>query len=199
MRLFEPNARLCRWVEIVWPASKSKHATTFPSLVLLIHPPIQISSNHPLHHIYIYIPKLARKSTSTGRSPLSPPFFLLFYFSFLPFFSRFTLQRCSRESRSFHAQVVYINVPVANKTRTRGSKITLSSTGRNDLYWSPRRSSEQISRNGGRRLFGRTSRASTLSYFPPIFPRTMTNRIEKQSHWLHQMRFVDSISSILFC
>lgn len=133
-------------------------------------------------YIYIYIPKLARKSTSTGRSPLSPPFFLLFYFSFLPFFSRFTLQRCSRESRSFHAQVVYINVPVANKTRTRGSKITLSSTERNDLYWSPRRSSEQISRNGGRRLFGRTSRASTLSYFPAIFPRTMTNRIEKQSH-----------------
>lgn len=109
------------------------------------------------------------------------PFFFIFP-SFLSFFSRFTLQRCSRESRSFHAQVVYINVPVANKTRTRGSKITLSSTERNDLYWSPRRSSEQISRNGGRRLFGRTSRASTLSYFPPIFPRTMTNRIEKQSH-----------------
>lgn len=118
-------------------------------------------------YIYIYIPKLARKSTSTGRSPLSPPFSLLFYFSFLPFFSRFTLQRCSRESRSFHAQVVYINVPVANKTRTRGSKITLSSTGRNDLYWSPRRSSEQISRNGGRScLGGRRGRPRSLIFHP---------------------------------
>lgn len=171
MRLFKPNARLCRWVEIVWPASKSKHATTFPSLVLLIHPPIQISSNHPLH-VYTKTSKEIHLDWTFTSFFLSLPFFLLFYFSFLPSFLLHPFLF------SFHPSTLvrvlgnhgpstlrwYINVPVANKTRTRGSKITLSSTGRNDLYWFPRPSSEQISRNGGRSCLGRWGLRGSLIF-----------------------------------
>ena len=91
-RLFKPCTSLCRWVEIVWPASK--HATTFPSLVLLIHPPIQISSKHPP---YVLTSKEIHLVNWTFTS-----FFLFFLFVFYSFFLFFlSLSVCFLAFRPF--------------------------------------------------------------------------------------------------
>lgn len=130
----------------------------------------------------------------TGRSPLSLSLFLLFYLSFLPsLFLRpflFSFHPSTLLSGITILQMVCINVPVASKRKTRGSKITCIVDRAKWLILAPA-SLFRANITKWRKLFG-TSRL-IFHRFPP-----RTSRIEKTISLASQMLVhLYSISSIL--